>query len=45
MDSTKADAAPKVAIAHIQNTAPGPPTLIAVATRRYCRCRPAPPPS
>ena len=32
VDSTKALALPKRAIIHIQNTAPGPPTTIAVAT-------------
>ena len=32
VDSTKALAAPRRAITHIQNTAPGPPRAIAVAT-------------
>ena len=32
VDSTKAVADPTRAITHIQNTAPGPPTAIAVAT-------------
>ena len=32
VDSTKADAAPTSAISHIQNTAPGPPVAMAVAT-------------
>ena len=32
VDSTKALLAPSNAITHIQNIAPGPPTVIAVAT-------------
>ncbi|MOA33544.1 hypothetical protein D3C78_1548460 [compost metagenome] len=32
MDSTKAELAPRKATIHIQNTAPGPPKVIAVAT-------------
>ena len=32
VDSTNADAAPTMAMSHIQNTAPGPPVAMAVAT-------------
>ena len=32
VDSTKAEAEPSRAMTHIQNTAPGPPTAMAVAT-------------